>query len=162
MTGAEFREARQRAGLSSRKAAAALGVAPSTVFMWEAGRSRIPFTAAEAIRRLAGDEMSAFRDLQIEQVAGIIADNGLLTVAYDERPGYDLAAFAAEHNPGGWEFETSAPHDGRLVHQGVVLSDAELVETVTLARLWLAHPEREYGLQDVRAGRFAAADLTSI
>lgn len=50
MTGAEFRALRETAGLSVRQAAAALGVAPSTVYRYEHAGQRIPADVADALR----------------------------------------------------------------------------------------------------------------
>ena len=54
MTGPEFREYRAAAGLSVRKAAETLSVAPATIQRWQMGESPIPSEAADRIRELAG------------------------------------------------------------------------------------------------------------
>lgn len=59
MTGAEFREARAAAGLSVRKAADALGVAPSTIQRWQMDESRIPSEIAARLMALAAAQPDA-------------------------------------------------------------------------------------------------------
>lgn len=61
MTGPEFREARQRAGLSYTQAARLLGCARSTVQAHEQGRS-IPSTHADAMRQAAKDQRGQHKE----------------------------------------------------------------------------------------------------
>lgn len=58
MTGQEFRERRVAAGLSVRKAAEALGVAPATIQRWQLDTSPVPPQAEARIRALAGEASS--------------------------------------------------------------------------------------------------------
>ena len=53
MTSEEFTRHRRAAGLTYRAAAAALGVALSSIYRWEHGDRRIPSDAADRIRELA-------------------------------------------------------------------------------------------------------------
>lgn len=54
MTADEFRTARNVAGLSVRKAAVLLGVAPKSIQRWESGeRKSIPSAVADKLRELA-------------------------------------------------------------------------------------------------------------
>lgn len=55
MTGAEFRALRAAAGLSVRRAAEALDVAPSTIQRWQMDDAAVSAAAAARIRELAGD-----------------------------------------------------------------------------------------------------------
>lgn len=59
MTGQQFREARVAAGLSVRRAAAELGVAPSTIHRWQMGEMTIPSETAERITALAAGHSAA-------------------------------------------------------------------------------------------------------
>jgi hypothetical protein len=73
------------------------------------------------------------RNQQIEQIAGMIADNiinGL--AAYEDM---DVAAKAREiNNTTGWTFNTSGPLTSWMRHEGVVLSETELEQAVQMAR----------------------------
>lgn len=59
MTPIEFRAFRNATGLSVRKLAARLAVAPRTISRWEAGESRIPLAVGELLARLAAEKVPA-------------------------------------------------------------------------------------------------------
>ena len=62
MTDKEFAKLREHAGLTYRAAAAALGVALSSIYRWEHGQRRIPSEAADRIRELARERQGEVRE----------------------------------------------------------------------------------------------------
>ena len=69
MKAEQIRAMRQASGLSVRKFAQRLGVAPSTVFLWEKGTRNPKGTSLQALERFSGSEsktvveVTAFEDL---------------------------------------------------------------------------------------------------
>ena len=71
------------------------------------------------------------RKQQIEQVAGLIAENIIPYANADENA---EACAKAINGDQGWTFETSAPLGHTILHTAVVLSPSELAEAMTLAK----------------------------